>query len=149
VVGVNRIDELRVLARALPGLVLHETMIDAPYERAWPLVADFEHSVPAADRTVRSFRFRHRRDNRFAALVNGLLPIEGLLEEGLGLMQGRGRSYLVGIAAEPTADGRTRLALMEGVPRRLLGRLIRRHRHVRSDLRGFAALAGRGNDPKS
>jgi len=140
---MNTIDELRVLARVLPGLVLHEIVVDAPYERAWPVLADFEQSVPIADRTVRRFRFRARRGNRFAATVNGVLPFEGLVEDGIGLMQGKGRVYLVGLAAETTADGRTRLALMEGIPRRVVGRLLRRNRHVRADLRGFAELIER------
>jgi hypothetical protein len=139
---MKTIDELRVLARVIPGLVLHEIVVDAPYERAWPIVADFERSVPIADRTIRSFRVRGRRDDRFTARVNGM-PVDGLVEEGLSLMQAKGRTYLVGVAAEATPDGRTRLALMEGIPRRLLGRLIRRDRHVRSDLEGFAALVER------
>lgn len=156
---LDPIARLRVLAAGLPGTVVHERTIDAPFDRVWGFIADLERSVPTFDDTVsrvaivgrprdgERFRIRTRSGWRMAGLP---LSFDVDLEPGWCWMVSRPRLYAVGMAA--VADGEvTRYGHLEGlaIPGRALSPLLpltrRRHdRHVRSDVDGIERALRQG-----
>ena len=146
---VDDIGRLRAIAAAFPGVVVEETVLDAPFDRVWGFVADLEQSVAQFDPTVGHVRIRSQEGSRLR-ITSGpfrrgpAIGFDVRLEDGFCLMQSVGRLYLVGMAA--VADGdRTRYAHAEGVPRRGFG-LTRRlqHRLVRADVAGIRRHVGMG-----
>jgi hypothetical protein len=118
---LDPVRQLRVLAEVLPGVGLVERVLNAPYERVWSFLADLEHSVPAFDPMVRSLRILSRDGERLTAVVwMPRLPVplrfQVELRDGWCLM--RSRTYLVGMAAVPLGQDRTRYAHLEGPPLR-------------------------------
>ena len=155
---LGNIARLRVLAEALPGTVIEERVIDAPYERLWPLVTDLESSVPSFDTDVRKIKMIRRDGERlifwgFASWRWLGLPGRFAAEIGDGFCWMYTQGYVVGMAAVPEGD-RTRFAHMEGFhfrgPRwmqfllRPLARASRwRHRyHVPADVDGIERCLG-------
>ena len=141
----------RVLAAAIPGAGYQEVTFDVPYADAWPRLADLERSVPAADKLVRAIRMTSRvrlddgaEELRFRAVspLGLVTPFTARLEDGFCLMQATRRLYLVVMAAEPTADGRTRFGQIEAVPRRA-GWLLRPIMRLTTadDVKGFRKVA--------
>lgn len=144
---------LRALAAGLPGAVVQETVVDAPFDAVWGFIADLERSVPTFDDDVRALRIVERDGTRLAARAAsswrvGRVPLSFAvdLEPGWCWMVARPHLYVVAMAAEPDPDdpGRTRYAHMEGIAlrHRLLApvaRLTRLHtrRHVRGDVAGI------------
>ena len=114
----------RALASSIPGAAWAEGILDAPYETAWPWIADLETSVPRFDSQVHKLRVLTRAAEgsaqrlRVAATSFGVaVPFEVRLEDGFCLMQARARLYLVIMAAEPLdAGARTRFFHLEAVP---------------------------------
>ena len=107
---------LRALSAGLPGTVVEERVLDAPFERVWGFVADLERSVPTFDRDVASLRVTSRRGTRLRVRTTGSWRMAGLplafdvdLEPGWCWMVARPRLYVVGMAAAPLPDdpGRT------------------------------------------
>ena len=145
---------LRALAAGLPGAVLVERVIDAPFEDVWGFIADLERSVPTFDQDVRGLRITDRDGTRLQARAAsswraGFVPLAFAidLEPGWCWMVSRPHLYVVGMAAEPDPDdpGRTRYAHLEGIAlrHRLLAPVARAtrgqtRRHVRSDIAGIA-----------
>jgi hypothetical protein len=144
---LDPVRQLRVLAGVLPGVGLVERVLDAPFERVWPALADLEHSVPAFDPMVASLRVLSREGERLVVvtrlpLVPLTLQFQVELRQGWCLM--RSRTYLVGMAAVPLPGGRTRYAHLEGLPWRG-GRLLRLlrplfRRLVGGDVRGIVRI---------
>ncbi len=136
---LDRIARLHVLAAGLPGCVVVETVLDAPFDRAWAWLADLERSVPAFDRDVADLRVVrrrpadpatpaadpagagagavaerlriHTRSTARMLWVPGVLDVD--LAPGWCWMASRPQVYIVGMAAEPDGD-RTRFAHLEG-----------------------------------
>lgn len=151
---------LRALAAGLPGTVVEERVLDAPFERVWGFIADLERSVPTFDRDVARLRVTSRRGTKLRAratsswrLARLPLDFEVDLEPGWCWMVARPRLYVVGMAAAPLPEdpARTHYLHMEGVPfaGRLVGPLLRatraRHRHhVTSDVDGIERALARG-----
>lgn len=152
---------IRVLAAGLPGTVLHERVIDAPYAEVWGFVSDLERSVPAFDRDVRRIRVQWRRGDRLRIVAGSSwrllfvpLAFEVELTEGWCWMVSSPQLYVVGMAAEPVGD-RTRFLHLEGIVRpgpRWMRTVLRpvfavsrlRHRvHVRRDVDGIVRALGR------
>jgi hypothetical protein len=148
---------LRLLAEALPGVVLVERVLDAPLERVCATVFDLETAVPRFDRDVAWLRIVGERGGRLDVRARTpWLPVpfrfDVDLRDGWCWMVSRPQVYVIGMAAEATADGRTRFGHLEGaaVPaprwlgpllRPLLGLSHRRHRrHVARDLAGIERL---------
>jgi hypothetical protein len=163
VAQLDRVARLRVLAESLPGTVVQERLIDAPFGDVWGFVADLETSVPAFDRDVARLRVvrssgERMRVHSWVPHLPGPVPFDVDLRPGWCWMVSSPRLYVVGMAAEAAGD-RTRFAHLEGlvVPgpgaaRTLAAPLLRlsrrRHqRHVGRDLdgieRGVAARRGR------
>jgi hypothetical protein len=140
----------RALAAGLPGAVLQEGVIDAPFADVWGFIADLERSVPTFDDVVARLRVVDRDGTRLRVHTRASWRMAGLpldfdvdLEEGWCWMVARPRIYVVAMAAEPDPDdaGRTRYAHLEGITvrPRLLARAtrVRSRRHVASDVAGI------------
>ena len=118
---LDPVRQLRILAEVLPGVGLVERVLDAPYGRVWSFLADVERSVPTFDPMVRSLRIL-ARDGEHLTVATWMphLPIplrfQVELRDGWCLM--RSRTYLVGMAAVPLGEDRTRYAHLEGLPLR-------------------------------
>lgn len=145
----------RALAAGLPGAVLQEGVIDAPFDRVWGFISDLERSVPTFDATVARLRVVDRDGTRLRARTRASwrmatvpLDFDVDLEEGWCWMVARPRIYVVCMAAEPDADDpdRTRYAHVEGltVRPRVLARATRwrSRRHVASDVAGIERALG-------
>ncbi len=126
-VSLDPVDRARVLAAALPGAGCVEAVFDAPFEVAWTRLMDLERSVPAADSLVARLRVgsRRRDDDGVEHLVATAWAPFGLptrfdvrIEDGFCLMRGRGRLFVVVMAARPEPGGGTRYCHVEAVPRR-------------------------------
>jgi hypothetical protein len=148
-VDLDPLARLRVLARVLDGVALHEAVLDVPYGRLWPWVADIERSIPAFDRTVRRVTVLHRRGDRLR-LRAWPSPVPFDVEVRDGFMWMHSPVYVVGMAAAPDGPGRTRVVHVEGFPvvgpvwlQRLQRPLVRaaartRGGHVAADVAGIA-----------
>jgi hypothetical protein len=140
--GVRR---LRVLGAVVPGVQLVERDLDHDFDRVWRVVSDLERNVPRFDREVTSLRIVRREGSRLHIVTRtrqGLrVPFEVELEPGFMWMQAPARGYVVGMAAAPLERGGTRLAHLEGIPRRAGGLIARRTaRHVAADINGVVRI---------
>lgn len=163
---LDRVQRLRVLAAGLPGSVLREYRVDAPFERAWEVIGDLERSVPQYDGQVTGLRVVERSADgtrlhvRATSRWNGRrgLPFDVDLTEGWCWMVARPQVYVVGMAAEPDGDS-TRMAHLEGIPLpapRLLRKVLRpalvagghlHRRHVDGDVARIIQLIEAGPPP--
>lgn len=154
---LDPVARLRALAAGLPGVVLHERTLDAPFDVVWGFVGDLERSVPAFDRSVASIEVLSRHGDRLRVRAAstwrmGFVPLDFDVEltSGWCWMVSRPRLHVVGMAAVAAGPG-TRYAHLEGtaVASRLLRPVLRattvRHRrHVLSDVDGIERVLGRG-----
>jgi hypothetical protein len=118
-VELDRVAQLRVLARALPGVALAERTIAAPFDVVWGFVSDLPNSVPRFDRDVNSIEIRERHGDRLKIVSRSpFVPIpvrfDVELREGWCWMVARPQLYVVGMAAEPLGE-HTRFAMLEGM----------------------------------
>jgi hypothetical protein len=109
------IGRLSVLAAVVPGAVVAETRVDAPFEQVWAVVADLEDELPRYLPDVRSLRIARRSGERLEAYARGYAGLRArfdiVLRPGWCVM--RSRFLLGGIAA--VADGEhTRVAFLAG-----------------------------------
>lgn len=155
VATLGPIGRARALAAGLPGAVLQEGVIDAPFAEVWGFVSDLERSVPTFDAVVARLRVVDRDGSRLRVRTRASWRMAGLpldfevdLEDGWCWMVGRPRVYVVAMAAEPHPDdpGRTRYAHLEGLTLRprALARATRgrSRRHVASDVAGIERALG-------
>ena len=138
---LGNVARLHALAAGLPGAAVQERVIDAPFEDLWGFVSDLERSVPAFDRSVSRVRIEgrsgdHVRIRTWAASVPVPLAMDAVLRPGWCVMTSRPTLHVVAMAAEPTADGRTRYAHLEATA-------IAGPRAVRALLRPLRALTHR------
>jgi hypothetical protein len=115
VADLDVIRRLSVLAAAVPGAVVAETRIDAPFEQVWAVAADLEHELPHYLRDVRSLHITRRSGERLEAYAHGYGGLRArfdiVLRPGWCVM--RSRFLLGGIAAVPDAD-HTHVAFLAG-----------------------------------
>ncbi len=143
---LGNVARLRVLAAAVPGAVVREQLIEAPFDAVWAVAGDLEGGVPRFEPLVARARIHWRHGERLTLVTHS--PLLGMpsrfdveLRPGWCLMQETRRRYLVGMAADPEGE-RTRFAHLEGVPRgwgRLLVPLVRAA--IGHDVRGIERLA--------
>lgn len=115
VADLDVIRRLSVLAAAVPGAVVAEARIDAPFDVVWEVAADLEHELPHYLRDVRSLRITRSSGDRLEAHARGYAGLRArfdiVLRPGWCVM--RSRFLLGGIAA--IADGdHTRVAFLAG-----------------------------------
>ena len=140
----------RALAAGIPGVVLQEGTLDAPFAEVWGFIADLERSVPAFDDAGARLEVVERDGTRLRIHTRASWRMAGLpldfdvdLEDGWCWMVSRPRLYVVAMAAEPdpAEPGRTRYAHLEGITvrPRALARATRwrSRRHVASDVAGI------------
>jgi hypothetical protein len=116
---LDRIARLRALAAALPGAIVNEQVLDAPFDDVWAFIADLERSIPAFDGAVdRAAIDRHDGDHLDMRTWKDPVPIPWrygvTLRPGWCWMATRPTLHVVGMAAEPDGD-RTRYAHMEAI----------------------------------
>jgi hypothetical protein len=158
VAHLDPVGRLRILAAGLPGAVVDQRTIDAPFERVWGFFSDMEASLPRFDQAVGSFQIVKRAGSRLVARartprLHVPVTFDVDLEPGWCWMTARPSAYIVGFAAQPDGD-RTRFAHLEaytlpGPPglRALVRPLLlasRRHltTHVRGDVDGIEMALG-------
>ncbi len=116
VTDLDTIRRLRVLAAAVPGAVIAETVLDAPFDQVWEVAADLERELPAYLPDVRSWHITRRDGERLEAYARGYVGLRARFDVALrpGWCVMRSRFLLGGMAA--VADGeRTRFAFLGGV----------------------------------
>ncbi|MGH9096184.1 MAG: hypothetical protein ACRDWB_02060, partial [Acidimicrobiales bacterium] len=124
VAALDPIGRAKVLAATIPNSAYHHGLIDAPYQEVWSRVIDFENFTPRFDTQVDRVVIHHREEQgevtnvRMTATSHGLsLPFRVRIEDGFCMMSGKGRLYLVVMAAVPEDGGeRTRFLHMEAIP---------------------------------
>jgi hypothetical protein len=116
VTELDAIRRLRVLGAAVPGAVVAETTIDAPFEQVWAVAADLENELPRYLRDVRSLHITRTDGQRLEAYTRGYVGLRArfdiVLRPGWCVM--RSRFLLGAMAAVPDSD-RTRFAFLAGV----------------------------------
>ncbi len=139
--------KLRALEAALPGVAMHERVIDAPFDDVWGYVSDLETSVPEFERDVSRLRIvrsagEQLRVHSWSPGVPVPLGFDVTLRPGWCWMVSTPRLYVVGMAAVPEGrqGERTRFGHLEGFV--VGGPLLRlswwRHRrHIVRDLDGI------------
>jgi hypothetical protein len=143
---LDPIRRLRVLTAALPGVALVEDTIDAPFDAVWSIAGDLVEGVPRFEDRIARVEIGERRDEHLKVTIHvrrGPATIwDVLLRPGWCWMQSARLGLLVGMAAAPEADGRTRFAHAEGTRTafsRPLAPLLR-HR-MRKEIRTIERLA--------
>ena len=116
VAELDAIRRLQVLAAAVPGAVVAEAMIDAPFERVWAVAADLENQLPQYLRDVRSLRITHADGEHLEAYARGYAGLRArfdiVLRPGWCVMRSR---FLLGAMAAVADGERTRFAFLGGV----------------------------------
>lgn len=121
VADLDTIRRLRILATAVPGAVVAETLIDASFEQTWAVAADLERELPRYLVDVRSVRITRREaaadaGERLEAYFRGYAGLRGrfdiVLRPGWCVMRSR---FLLGGMAAVSEGERTRFAFLGGV----------------------------------
>jgi hypothetical protein len=115
-VELDAIRRLRVLAAAVPGAVVAEATLDAPFDQVWAVAGDLESELPRYLRDVRSFHITRAAGERLEADARGYAGLRArfdiVIRPGWCVMRSR---FLLGAMAA-TADGdRTRFAFLTAV----------------------------------
>ena len=107
---------LRVIQAAIPGTLLGETVLAAPFDEVWSVISDVEREFPGLVPDVRSIKVTTRNGERLQAKVYGRsglrAPFDMILRPGWCLMQSR--FLIFGMAAIPDGD-HTRFAYLAGL----------------------------------
>jgi hypothetical protein len=116
VAELDAIRRLRVLAAAVPGALVAETTLDAPFEQVWAVAADLENELPRYLRDVRSLRITRADGEHLEAYARGYAGLRARFDIALrpGWCVMRSRFLLGAMAAVPDGD-RTRFAFLSGV----------------------------------
>ncbi|MBO0821616.1 MAG: hypothetical protein J2P26_12295 [Nocardiopsaceae bacterium] len=112
--GIDPVHRLTILAAALPGAVVRQRRIAAPFEAVWRVIADLEHSTPRYEPGVARVHLTHRHGQRLHLLVTHSdgreEPATATLRPGWCLMQSA--TAVVAFAANPIGH-QTLLAHLE------------------------------------
>jgi hypothetical protein len=111
---IDPIDRLAILAAALPGSVVRQRRIAAPFDAVWQVIADMEHATPRYEPGVAHVRVIERRGERLRLLVRDTAgredAMDARLRPGWCLMQSA--TVVIAFAAR-RLDGETLLAHLE------------------------------------
>lgn len=80
---IDPIDRLTILAAALPGAVVRQRRIAAPFEAVWQVIADMEHASPRYEPGVAQVRVIERRGEFLRLLVADIAGREQAMEAKL------------------------------------------------------------------
>ena len=88
---IDPIDRLAILAAALPGAVVRQRHIAAPFDAVWQVIADLEHAIPRYEPAVAHVRVIEERGEFLRVLVQdtagGEEAMDARLRPGWCLMQ--------------------------------------------------------------
>ena len=111
---IDPIDRLAILAAALPGAVVRQRQITAPFDAVWRVVADLEHAIPRYEPGVAHVRVVERHGELLRVLVQDTGGREEMMDAklrpGWCLMQSA--TVVVAFAARALGD-QTLLAHLE------------------------------------
>ncbi|MET7334746.1 hypothetical protein [Nonomuraea sp. NPDC005650] len=111
---IDPIDRLAILAAALPGAVVGQRRIAAPFDAVWQVIADLENSTPRYEPGVAQVRVIERRGEFLSLLVRDTAgredTMDARLRPGWCLMQSA--TIVIAFAAR-RLDGETLLAHLE------------------------------------
>ncbi len=114
--SLDEVARLRAIAASLPFLAYRERTIEAPFDVVWSIFGDLENGVPRFDHYVRWIRIESRAGERLALTSSGPLGrsmrFDAIHRPGWCVM--RSREGVVGMAASPQGEARTRIAHFEG-----------------------------------
>jgi hypothetical protein len=116
VAELDPIRSLKVMATTIPGAVLSEIVVPAPFDRTWAAAADLETALPLMIRDFRSVHVTQDETERIRVEVRGRLGqrarFDVVLRPGWCWMQSR--LWVGGIAARPESAG-TRIGFLGGL----------------------------------
>jgi hypothetical protein len=111
---IDPVDRLTILAAALPGAVVRQRRIAAPFDAVWRVIADLEHATPRYEPDVAHVRVIERHGQLLRLLVQDTGGHEEMadakLRPGWCLMQSA--TVVVAFAARPLGS-QTLLAHLE------------------------------------
>jgi hypothetical protein len=111
---IDPIDRLAILAAALPGAVVRQRRITAPFDDVWRVIADMEQATPRYEPSVAHVRVIERHGELLRLLVEDTAgheePMEAKLRSGWCLMQSA--TIVIAFAARPLGS-QTLLAHLE------------------------------------
>ncbi len=111
---IDPIDRLTILAAALPGAVVRQRRVAAPFEAVWQVIADLEHATPTYEPGVAHVRLIERHGELLRLLVQDTSGREEMMDArlrpGWCLMQSA--TVVVAFAARPLGS-QTLLAHLE------------------------------------
>jgi hypothetical protein len=100
---IDPIDRLTILAAALPGAIVRQRQITAPFDAVWRVIADLEHATPRYEPGVAHVRVIERHGELLRVLVQDTGGREEMMDAklrpGWCLMQSA--TIVVAFAARP------------------------------------------------
>jgi len=115
IADLDAVRRLHVLAGAVPGAVVAESVLPASFDEVWAVAADLEHELPRYLPDVRSLRVTRADGERLEADARGYAGLRArfdiVLRPGWCVM--RSRFLLGAMAAVPDGD-HTRFAFLAG-----------------------------------
>jgi hypothetical protein len=66
---IDPVDRLAILAAALPGAIVRQRQITAPFDAVWRVIADLEHAIPRYEPRVAHVRVIERHGHLLRVLV--------------------------------------------------------------------------------
>lgn len=107
VADLDPIRRLRVMAASIPGTVLTEIEVPAPFETAWEITADLETSMPRLVRDFRRVRVTRSGDASLRMDVRGYLGQRARFDVDLrpGWCWMQSRLWVGGMAAQSVENG--------------------------------------------
>ncbi|MDD9378048.1 SRPBCC family protein [Streptomyces sp. ZAF1911] len=114
---LDPVARLRIMAAGVPGARVVEATLPAPLEAVWAVMSDLEGEFGRFQPDMRSVRVLRVTGDRVEALARSRYGLRahfrGVLRPGWCWLQSR--FLIIGMAATPTPDGGTRVALTGGV----------------------------------
>lgn len=111
---IDPIDRLTILAAALPGAIVRQRQVAAPFDAVWRVIADLEHAIPRYEPGVAHVRIIERHGHLLRVLVQDTGGREEMMDAklrpGWCLMQSA--TVVVAFAARPLGS-QTLLAHLE------------------------------------
>lgn len=115
--AVDSVARLRIMAAAIPGARVVETVLPGPFEAVWAVMSDLEGEFGRFQPDMRSVRVLRVTGDRVEALARSKYGprahFRGVLRPGWCWLQSR--FLIIGMAAAPAPGGGTRIALTGGV----------------------------------
>lgn len=80
---IDPIDRLDILAAALPGAIVRQRQIAAPFDAVWRVIADLEHAIPRYEPGVAHVRVIERQGQLLRLLVEDTTGREEMMDAKL------------------------------------------------------------------